>query len=168
MPRGERRGGRAADVDVYPTLLAALGLSLPAHVIGESLLGARVPERAQVFAYGHRTTAVLDAAGAKLVVHWPRSFLLPNEAEALLELFDLASDPTEQDNLAGARPDLAAELHAAIEEWRTANDRPVIDAEAEEQRESLRKLGYIDDDPGEEDNPGVENRPNDQAPPRRR
>jgi arylsulfatase A-like enzyme len=148
MPRGERRGGLAANLDIYPTVLAALGAPRAEHLTGESLLGGRVPERAQVFAYGHRTTAVLDRAGHKLVVHWPRSYLLPSGADPPLELFDLSADPTEQRNLAGARPELAGQLLTAIEGWRAAHDRSVIDTETDEQRRNLEELGYIGDDPG--------------------
>ena len=150
MPRGARRGGLAANLDIYPTLLEALGAPRAEHLTGESLLGGRVPARAQVFAYGHRTTAVLDRAGEKLVVHWPRSYLLPKGADAPLELFDLSADPTEQQNLATARPERARELLAAIEAWRAEHDRPVIDTETEAQREALEQLGYLGDDPGEE------------------
>jgi arylsulfatase A-like enzyme len=147
MPRGERRGGLAANLDIYPTVLAALGLEVPPHLGGESLLGGREPQRERVFAYGHRTTAVLDRTGRKLVVHWPRSYLLPKDAEPPLQLFDLRRDPREQRDLAGEDPGGVRELLAAVEAWRAENEREVVDAETEETRRVLREMGYLGDDP---------------------
>ena len=154
MPAGVRRDGLAANLDIYPTVLEALGLEVPEHLRGESLLGGRRPEREHVFAYGHRTTAVLDARGQKLVVHWPRSYLLPKQSPAPLQLFDLSGDPRELDNLAAEEPARAAELLEAIEAWRGAHERQVIDAESERMREKLRQMGYLGDDPGEDDPDG--------------
>ena len=151
MPRGERRGGLAANLDIYPTVLEALGFELPEHLDGESLLGGRRPRREQVFAHGHRTTAVLDQGGDKLVIHWPRSYLLPKGAEAPLQLFDLGADPTERTNLAETAPERALELVRAVEQWREAHERSVNAAETEASLEALRNLGYLGDDPGEDE-----------------
>jgi len=154
FPAGERRGGPAANLDIFPTVLAALDLPPPPHLAGESLFGGLEPARERVFAYGHRTTAVLDRSGAKLVEHWPRSYLWTRqqaeERGRPIQLFDLGADAAERHDLSTAEAERAAELRGAIERWRAENERAVIDTETERAREALRKLGYTDDDPGED------------------
>lgn len=155
LPAGERRDGLAANLDIFPTVLEALGIPAAAHLRGESLFGGRAPARERVFAYGHRTTAVLDQSGAKLVEHWPRSYLLSkeevDEGGRPLQLFDLGSDGAERNDRSSEDAARVAELRAAIERWRRDNDREVIDTETQAAAEALRKLGYTGDDPGEED-----------------
>ena len=154
MPRGVRRGGLAANLDIYPTILEALGLSPLAHLDGEGLLGGREPTRERVFAHGHRTTAVLDRSGSKLVAHWRRSFNLPRSAEQPLELFDLRSDPSERDNLAQSDTDRARAQLEAIDVWRAENERDVIDTQTERAERILRELGYMGDEPPPEEPKG--------------
>jgi arylsulfatase A-like enzyme len=154
MPAGERRAGLAANLDIFPTVLEALDLPPPTHLAGESLFGGREPARERVFAYGHRTTAVLDKSGAKLVEHWPRSYLMTKDDVATegrpLQLFDLGSDRAERNDLSAADAERVAELTAAIERWRTEHERAVIDVETRRMQEVLDQLGYTGDDPGEE------------------
>ena len=147
MPAGARRGGLAANLDIYPTILEALRLPALPHLDGESLLGGREPTRERVFAHGHRTTAVLDRSGSKLVAHWRKSFNLGRDAEQPLELFDLRDDPGERDDLAGSAPDRARALLEQIERWRQEHERDVIDTETEERLRILRELGYVGDEP---------------------
>ena len=143
---GGRRGGLAANLDLYPTILDAVGVARPAWLKGESLFGALEPQRERVFAYGHRTTAVLDRSGAKLVVHLPRMFLAEPGAEPPLELFDLQRDPDERENLAESHRTRTQALLDAIAAWREENEREVIDTTTEAAREAMRGMGYVDDE----------------------
>ncbi len=72
--------------------------------------------------------------------------ILEDESDAR-ELYDLALDPMERENVAAAEPDTLASFLAAWEAWRASKEKefvttyPDIDAETEE---TLRSLGYID------------------------
>ncbi len=154
IPAGQRRDGLAANLDIFPTVLEALDLPAPAHLAGESLFGGREPARERVFAYGHRTTAVLDRSGSKLVVHWPRAYLLTKDEVsrrgAPTQLFDLEVDSGEQRDLAGDDAARVAELRAAIERWRATHRREVIDTTTERQVDVLERMGYVGGELGDE------------------
>jgi arylsulfatase A-like enzyme len=102
MPRVLERP--AMLVDVVPTVLARLGLPCPEHVQGVDLLGPAWPERAiwsevdDRFAHKY---ALREERGLK-VIHGPPTtgIQFPNERE--WEEFDLARDPREENDLAGA------------------------------------------------------------------
>jgi arylsulfatase A-like enzyme len=146
FPSAERRSGLAANLDIFPTLLEALGLPLPPYLRGESLLGAREPRRERVFAHGHKTTAVLDRNGAKLVVHLPKMYLRPRKSDPPLELYDLSHDADELSNLAETHADRARALLDAINGWRDENEREVIDTTTERALQILREMGYVGED----------------------
>jgi arylsulfatase A-like enzyme len=121
-----RRGAATCDaltnlVDLFPTICEATGVDVPETVVGESLLGlyqGKVDRvRDEVFASFHSptrhfmSTRCIRTERYKLIQH-----LLTGE----VELFDLAADPLELENLSG-RPD-QAELQAQLTErlmaWR--------------------------------------------------
>ena len=54
-------------------------------------------------------------------------------------------------NLAETAPERALELVRAVEQWREAHERSVNAAETEASLEALRNLGYLGDDPGEDE-----------------
>lgn len=61
------------------------------------------------------------------------------------ELFNLAEDPLEHNNMIRSREDIAVDLQATLDAWREANtaepirDRPI----SEEDRQALEALGYV-------------------------
>lgn len=148
---GGRRGGLAANLDLYPTILEALQIERPPFLRGESLLGAREPTREHVFAYGHYTTVVLDRSRRKLVVNMQKLFLVEPKADAPLQLFDLDSDPGERENLAYTDAESTAELLGVIEAWRVENERQVIDTTSEAALRAMNKMGYFNDLEDDED-----------------
>lgn len=153
MPAGEVRDGLAANLDIYPTILDALGLPVESEVHGQSLWGGRTPERDAVFGYGFQTAAVLEDSGKKLVEHNRRRFLQEGPGPLPLELFDHTEDATEVTELAEARPDEARRLQARLESWREEFARDITRGTSTTDWQVLDDLGYggYGDLPGEDD-----------------
>jgi arylsulfatase A-like enzyme len=112
----------AQSTDLYPTLLEMAGLPLrpEQHRDGLSLTPLlterEVPERQTLFWHfphyhgsGNRPGAAIRVGDMKLV-EWFE--------DGSIELYDLSTDPGERHNLAGERPDLAADLHQRLVRWR--------------------------------------------------
>ena len=131
-------------VDIMPTLLEITGASYPdslrGHPVGAmdgiSLLPAfkaGTIERAKpVFFEWRNSRAVIDGHW-KLVVHK----IPPRDAETGLwdfstqewELYDLSTDRTETNNLAGSRPEKLAELREKYEAWWAEVEPGIVYAE---------------------------------------
>jgi len=132
-------------VDVMPTALELLGVPPPKAVQGTSLLPILLGESLSLLAHSeswypryHYGWSELRAVqdGRFKYVRAPRP-----------ELYDLASDPREQDDLSADREDRLSSLARALEdhEERTANPDAIegprpVDAETEER---LAALGYV-------------------------
>ena len=130
-----------------PTILSLLGIPIPPEVQGESLWPAIATETAgdvTSVAYLNldgRAMESLQQDAQKMIRH-----LTQYETASQAEVFDLATDPAEQTNIAGERPVLRGFLLASLRRWvleqpiLLSADEAVIDAELEER---LRTLGYI-------------------------
>ena len=107
--------------DLFATAAAAGGADLPADRVidGVDLLpfvtgeDPGIPHRELFWRSGASQTALVD--GWKLNVSDP-----PGRRW----LFDLRTDPTEQNDLAGSRPDKLAELQAALDRHNAAQAEP--------------------------------------------
>jgi len=134
----------ASLIDLYPTLLEAVGADGPARSPGRSLLAmpagedraSRRPLLAERTLYGPERRAV---------VRWPYKLTqVPWDAE--VALFDLSRDFSETRNLAGERPEIARRMTAAVQaildglEGGPEAEEAELDAQT---LESLRSLGYI-------------------------
>lgn len=150
-PRG-LAGGRRIDAPVTVTDLAAAIAALD----GESLAGtdreralplrladpASAPER-PVFLELHPPKPALQAVR---LGSWK---LIAGATGTRAELYDLAADPGERRDLAGARPEVVARLRGELERWRAALPAPppirlYTSPDAELARQ-LRSLGYVDE-----------------------
>lgn len=134
-------------VDVLPTVAELAGLRIPPEAQGKSLvptlLGKPAPQPGLVYSetyyprfhYGwSELRAVLDGRHKLILAPVP-------------ELYDLAADPGEGTNLAGARPDLLKDMRTAAESLIRESSRNAIDTAAAgvdaETREKLAALGYV-------------------------
>jgi arylsulfatase A-like enzyme len=120
----------AAHIDVMPTLLAAAGVSLPEglKLDGRSLLPLL---EGKDVAWKDRTLVIQSHRGDTPIRY--QHFAARNQRWKLLrstgfghetptanvpfELYDMAADPKEENNLYGQRPEIAAELKKAYDAW---------------------------------------------------
>jgi arylsulfatase A-like enzyme len=143
------------NVDIWPTLFDLLGLSAPDGADGVSLLplvdvaaaGADPAAPATSVASLDRTWGRARAAPSLVVslTDWPYRIIAASGEEGAVELYELAADPGEQENLAESRPQIVAELRAKVEAYlarRSAGELAVKVDLDELQLQQLRALGY--------------------------
>jgi len=126
-----RREDLVSAVDLAPTILRACGLDVPAELTGADLealaCGRRQADREAVFGavFGHDDLVAGDPA-ANLTHRWLRSgpwkLIVPAGPSEATELFDVAADPWETQDLAGARPEQVRRLRRLLDGW--WNPRP--------------------------------------------
>jgi arylsulfatase A-like enzyme len=153
IPADVRQPGLAANVDIYPTVLAAFGLLPHEGLPGTSLLGGVPAGHDAVFGYTLYTWAVFDERGWKYVDRRERlpALLEPGDVDLAadgpaLELFNMAEDPHELRNLHAERPREAEYYASMIREWRRANERSTDTTLTDKDLELLRQLGYVGED----------------------
>jgi arylsulfatase A-like enzyme len=98
--------GPTSHVDLFPTLAYALGLAPPADLTGRAV-GTRSEEcpRHASSIKGGETLNSIDVAGMRLIYRW----------DGALELYDLAADPGEEDDLYAPGDERAAALWEIME-----------------------------------------------------
>lgn len=158
VPAGGRVPQPVELADVAPTVLALLGIAPPEGLHGVSLVpylerpGAGGGEGRPAYSeYGATAIRTVLAGRWKLVAnpeeHQP--YCVPGAPQghyplAGAELYDLATDPREQHDLAGEQPHRVAELATLIEQrFRGLARRVEAQDVPDELREELRALGYV-------------------------
>ena len=133
-------------VDVAATLLDSASLPSPAELEGESLLPL-IRGQARELAHPEvvLSTQTRDAHAIR-AGDWKYILRVP-EGE---ELYDLASDPREQRNLAAAEPERAGALRAQLVPFLRGGDGKSASSDNQlrddpRMNELLEKLGYLDD-----------------------
>jgi len=129
IPAGTRSETPVAHIDMLPTLLAAAGKNLPEGVAidGENLLPLATGEGGDAW---DRETLFWQAGHYRVVRHGDWKLQVAKQPEKNW-LFNLAEDPTEQNNLADVRPDKLAELTALLDAHLAAGRGPLYEAELE-------------------------------------
>jgi arylsulfatase A-like enzyme len=156
--RGGHRTRRVSNIDLLPTLAALAGLEAPGELDGSNLLvpateGGLLGEGAPFVAVANTNrklqAAAIRVGDAELVVYCGR--------RRGRELFDLASDPGERQDLSAERPEEADAL--AIRLWTTLSVDGCADLAMDRRRglsrkrdgltprqlEALQSLGYIEE-----------------------
>jgi arylsulfatase A-like enzyme len=152
LPEGARTDHPASLVDVAPTILGLLGLSVPPAFQGEHLLPGRSlpPRPVRRLAFGETHGRVFTVRSPEWrFVYNPERLAPPAPGGPYpideAELYDQRNDPRETRNLVPARPDLVRALTAEILAHQSRTGRkdlltPGLDPEA---LEELRALGYL-------------------------
>lgn len=127
LPAGTKIKKPVAHIDVLPTILAAAGADLPdqLEIDGKNLLSLADPQAAKKW---QRETLFWVSGHSQVVRHgdWKLQLNDRKSTDGLQKwLYDLAVDPSEQNNLAASRPDKLAELEALLAEHK-ANSRPPL------------------------------------------
>ncbi len=115
----------ACSIDILPTVLASCGVETPADLPGVNLLdGAAVAARRHIFgACFTHTLLDLDDPARNVLSRWTVcdhwKLIVPHKNLAAVELFDLAADPEEMQNLAAIHPDTVRTLTPLLDAWWT-------------------------------------------------
>ncbi len=132
----------ARHVDLLPTILDALALPVPEGLSGRSLLAAAAGEPvAPVATYFEALSGQLNRGWAPLqgVIQERTKYVeLP-----IPELYELASDPSEAQNLAASRPQALEELRTRLAPFLRADAGGRPRREDAATLERLRSLGYL-------------------------
>jgi arylsulfatase A-like enzyme/Tfp pilus assembly protein PilF len=129
-------------VDLVPTILDAVAVQVPEGLAGRSLLPVATGSRASAPpTYFEALSGMTNRRWAPLygVIRDRMKYIdLP-----LPELYDLASDPKEDHNLAASRPQELEEMRGLLVRLRSADRGIESVKESAETRERLRALGYV-------------------------
>jgi arylsulfatase len=137
-PRGERRDSIASHLDVWPTVLEALGLP-PRPSRGTSLLASGPPaERLLPHSLGRE-----GDRGRWSAATGPR-YRIVLEDGAAPRLYDRLADPAETADLAAVQQDRARDLETACRALFAGAQSPGADPVGLRNEETLRALGYTE------------------------
>jgi arylsulfatase A-like enzyme len=152
LPGANPRAGKIAErvelIDVMPTVLDLLGIAIPANLQGASfraLLEGRPGEWKVKPAYGE-----LNELAVKRTVYRDDYQFIVNEDEGTEELYEIAADRGERDNLIGRSGEIAGGLKTLLRGWeerarregeRVQTGTITLDPK---QREALKNLGYVE------------------------
>ncbi len=140
-----RHDEQVSNLDTLPTLLALAQLHAPLGLAGRNLLDTPLRKDEATPLLVQNPSSYRPRYFA---VRTPSHKFIVEEGTGSEELYDLASDPAETRNIAGADTVLAQRLRAELERLRSAGPgalktAPVAEPGGEE-REQLKALGYVD------------------------
>ncbi|MFQ5636726.1 MAG: sulfatase [bacterium] len=157
IPAGKVVHSQVESIDIIPTMLQLLKVPLRDEFEGSSALPFIFEET-----NGVSRLAFAERAGSIFSIRTPEWRYIYNPDDyhtycsrsdddsgdgyiiAAEELYDVRSDPFEQNNLVAEYPDIARELRGRIIEWVNTNKREHKEHElTKEAEERLRALGYI-------------------------
>ena len=148
MTEAKRIKEQVETLDIYATLCTMLGIDIPEHIQGESLLPGNDAKSGSSYAYSQTEHAFIFGKGAATknsvrTIDWK---LIHTPSKNEYELYALRKDRGEKDNLFGNHS-MGKELKHKLEEWlkkkKTSDLTGVRKGIDEETMKKLRSLGYI-------------------------
>ncbi len=148
---GHREPSLVEAIDLLPTLLEEFGVEVPGHVQGRSVretLAGGPPVRGAILSRDKQRPA-------RFALRTERFKVIHDLVSQHSELFDLEQDPGEQVDVASEHPDKVASLVRRIRgmvqenelmaKKLTVRQSTPTQVLTEEERETLRSLGYLED-----------------------
>lgn len=148
IPAGGRRDVPAHLLDVTPTILGWLGIEQEAlqGVDWTSTAGAADRPLFLLSPQPENTRPGFSGHGVRL---GPWKFIHHEHGDGAAELYDLATDPRERENLVERHPALARRLQNLVADWKITQlnqqSTRIEPALSTRKREALRALGYLDE-----------------------
>ncbi len=108
-------------IDIAPTIYGICGIEPPADLSGINVLDqAALARRRTIFAetYAHDFTSIDSSLYYRIAIELPYKLIWPvpnNQPGKALELFDIVSDPFEEQNLAGSKPTVVEALKKEVQ-----------------------------------------------------
>jgi arylsulfatase A-like enzyme len=157
VPPGLRLDEPVSSLDILPTVLSLVGVEPGAEDAFAGIdLSAALKEGQGLAAdrvhFGESGDALLDGnpRRAKGSERWSmlrqgrwKLIRIPGAESTHFELYDLATDPTESNDRAGAEPERVRAMAAALEAWNVDSQAATSPLPAEVEAE-LRALGYLE------------------------
>jgi arylsulfatase A-like enzyme/Tfp pilus assembly protein PilF len=143
LPQAERAGETIGYpvqlIDVYPTLVSAIGLPHPENLPGTPLLARQRPDPGENPIYAETFFPRLHFGWSDLAALITDRYHFIDAPRP--ELYDLLQDPDERDNMFGSQPVLETEFRTALSGYDRRLEEP--EATDPETRRRLEALGYV-------------------------
>lgn len=148
IPAGRTIPGPVELVDLLPTLLDLLGVHVEGALfegvsIAEALRGGHPADPARKVFVHRQPIRKGDRRVEQFGVRHGTYKYIEGEAEEERELYDLATDPGEKQNLCGELRDKCDELRVALQVWKQSRGEAAEQEISPEDHESLKALGYV-------------------------
>ena len=135
-------------IDIFPTILEILNLSIPEKIDGKSLSSFMNDESVNdSFAFIESPPTVTQSSLKFIGIRdsqykYIRSL---DKEKNISELYDLVNDPLEEKNISSERPEIIKNMNKSLNELRNLNikEHNFNEAEKEKVEKTLKKLGYI-------------------------
>ena len=127
--------------DLYPIILSGAGLPVPESISCRADWSDSAPVIAEFYDYGLGEHRAIYDGDYKYMTY---------DRQRTAELYDVARDPLERENLIHTSPEIAAEMSQKMQQWQQTH-RPVFGSSgrkkervSEEVMDNLKALGYIE------------------------